>query len=133
MTDLEIAARVLQAAPHDCYCESCLASALQIPASTIADIAGALVRRADYERRDAVCVGCGLNTATIVYVPIKCARCSETVDPADLIIARGDHFHQYCWQILESDARIADSRQMARLSQELVARSLRRLEPPGRA
>src|SRR5262249_9148975 len=132
MTPLEIAARLLQAVPHDCYCDTCLASALHLSPSLTADVAAMLARRADYERRDSSCVGCGRRALTIVYVPLKCARCSRTIDEPDLVIERGDRFHAHCWQIVESAKRMADSRQMARLSQELVRRSLERLKPPDR-
>ena len=133
MTHLEIAARLLQAVPHDCYCESCLASALQLPPSLTADVAAMLARRASYERRESSCVACERRALTIVYVPIKCARCSRTIDEPDLVTARGDRFHRHCWQIVESAKRMADSRQMARLSHELVRRSLERLKSTDRS
>jgi len=132
VTNLQIAARVLQAVPNDCYCDACLASALQLPVSTTVEIAATLARRLDYERRHAACVACGRTTTTIVYVPFKCARCSRPIDDADLVIDRGDRFHHHCWQILESAKQVADSRQMARLSRELIRRSLERLKPRDR-
>src|SRR5262245_5550895 len=128
MTNLEIAARLLQAVPNDCYCATCLASALQVRASMAADIAAILGRGVGCQRGGSVCIGCGHLALTIVYVPVECVRCSQVVDEADLVIARGDRFHRHCWQILESAKRVADSRQMTRLSHELVRRSLERLK-----
>ena len=128
MTDLEIATRLLQAVPNEVYCDACLASAAQVSAVNAIAIAATLARRPDFERREASCVGCGRTTLTIAYVPIKCVRCSGSVDADDLVIERGERFHQRCWQILQSLSHIADSRQMAELSRELIRRSRDRLK-----
>jgi len=128
MTELEIAAHLLQAVPNDFYCDACLASAVQVSAAATDAIAAMLAERSDFERREASCVGCGRTTVTIAYVPVKCARCSQTIDDVDLVIERGERFHRQCWQILQSLSRIADSRQMARLSQELIRGSRDRLK-----
>jgi hypothetical protein len=64
----------------------------------------------------------------------KCVRCSGVITDTDrVIMMHGDLFHRTCWQILSSELRRADSRQLAKLSAELVKRSrerLRRIPPP---
>src|SRR5262245_54233022 len=115
MTELEIAARLLQAVPNDFYCNACVASAAQGSPAAASAIAATLAGRADFEQREALCVGCGQTTLTIAYVPVKCVRCSQTIDDADLVVERGERFHRQCWQVLQSLSRIADSRQAARL------------------
>jgi hypothetical protein len=64
----------------------------------------------------------------------KCVRCSRILADTDcVVIMHGDLFHHTCWQIMSSEVRRADSRQLAKLSGELVKRSrerLRRIPPP---
>jgi hypothetical protein len=127
MKPLDVAARLLRAVPHDFYCQPCLAAAVHVSLTTVAEISAILTARSDYVSRDAVCVGCGRTQSALAYAPLKCVRCSRLIEPDELIRSRGDHFHEHCWQVLESAARIADSRQMARLSRELIRRSLERL------
>ena len=63
----------------------------------------------------------------------KCVRCSQIITDTDrVIMMHADLFHRTCWQILSSELRRADSRQLAKLSGELVKRSRERLRkiPP---
>jgi len=62
----------------------------------------------------------------------KCVRCSRVVTDADrVVMMHGDLFHRTCWNILSSEVRRADSRQLAKLSGELGRRSRdRRRRPP---
>jgi hypothetical protein len=64
-------------------------------------------------------------------VVVKCTRCSGRIDEADAVNEHGDLFHRQCWDILRSELRIANSRQLARLSRELVRKSRARLASDG--
>ena len=127
MEPLELAAKLLQSVPSDFYCARCLGATLQASTSEASDISTALGHRPSFEQRDAACVGCGRQTLAVAFVPVKCVRCSRIVDDSELVVERGERFHEHCWQIMRSNSRIADSRQMAQLSQELIRRSLDRM------
>ena len=54
----------------------------------------------------------------------KCVRCSRGITDADrVVMMHGDLFHRTCWNVLRSEVRRADSRQLAKLSAELIKRS----------
>ena len=58
----------------------------------------------------------------------KCVRCSRAISGADrVVMMHGDLFHRTCWNVLCSEVRRADSRQLAKLSAELLKRSRQRL------
>ena len=66
----------------------------------------------------------------------KCVRCSHIITDGDrVVMMHADRFHRSCWNVLSSEVRRADSRQLAKLSRELVKRSRERLRknapPPG--
>jgi len=124
---LEVAAKLLQSVPSDFYCAECFGAALHASTPGASEISTALAFRPSFEQRDTVCTGCGRQTLAVAFVPAKCVRCSRIVDDSELVVERGERFHDHCWQIVQSNSRIADSRQMARLSQELIRRSLDRL------
>jgi len=58
----------------------------------------------------------------------KCVRCSRAVAAVDrVVMMHGDLFHGTCWTLLSSEVRRADSRQLAKLSTELIKRSREKL------
>jgi len=124
---LEVAEKLLQSVPNDFYCARCLGAAVQASTAGATEISTALALRPSFEQRDTACAGCGRHTQAVGFVPAKCVRCSRIVDDSELVLERGERFHDHCWQIVQSNSRIADSRQIARLSEELIRRSLERL------
>jgi hypothetical protein len=58
----------------------------------------------------------------------KCVRCSRRVTKDDEHSNNGDLFHRQCWAILQSQAEIANSRQILRLSRAVISRSRERLD-----
>jgi hypothetical protein len=135
---VDVVVRLLQAVPHEAYCDACVASALQVPEREAVATATDLGAWRDYARRLATCAGCGLLGLAIAYTPgpaarPKCVRCGGPIGEGEAgITEHGDLFHPRCWHIVRSRARIADSRQAARLSRELIARSPTRMEKPDR-
>jgi hypothetical protein len=124
---LDVAATLLQSVPRDFYCAPCLGAALPASTSGASEISTALAHRPSFEQRDTACVACGRHAMAVAFVPTKCVRCSRIVDDSELVVEHGERFHDHCWQIMRSNSRIADSRQMARLSQELILRSVDRM------
>jgi hypothetical protein len=60
----------------------------------------------------------------------KCVRCSRAISAADrVVMMHGDLFHRTCWNLLSSEVRRADSRQLAKLSAEFIKRSRQKLRP----
>jgi hypothetical protein len=58
----------------------------------------------------------------------QCVRCSGVITAADrVIMMHGDLFHGTCWALLSSEVRRADSRQLAKLSTELIKRRRQKL------
>jgi hypothetical protein len=140
MEPVEVVARLLESAAHEFLCDTCLASALQVPVTGASEIGVALGAKAEFERRSALCAGCGLVAPAVAFVPSagaavlegggtppKCVRCSRPIAGGQALVGgQGEAFHVHCWRILVSNSRIADSRQAARLSHELIQRSLER-------
>jgi hypothetical protein len=123
---------LLEATPRQFYCEPCLAAALGVAREEARAAAVRLAGHPDCRRVPERCDGCGRVTIVVGSTPpIKCARCSWPIRDSDPWVAEHDDlFHHHCWRILESGARIADSRQMARLSRALIERSLGRFRLP---
>ena len=141
MEPLDVAVRLLEAAPGEFYCAICLGDAVAVPRLTAQRLIalletqpdfGLIARletRPDFHRLSERCAGCGVVTTTAVgYVPIvTCVRCSRPIRRGQpFIVDDDDPFHRHCWHILQSNARIADARQATRLSWELIRRSQRR-------
>jgi hypothetical protein len=138
----EQVARILQSGPGCPVCDACLAFALEAPLLAIQAISKNLVGLpGEYTRMVGACSNCDRSAATTVFLPVgpeqsapmgglheaqrKCVRCSRRVTKEEEHVDHGDLFHRQCWAVLASEAQIADSRQMARLSQLLIAAAVR--------
>jgi hypothetical protein len=128
---------LLRVAVDEPYCDRCIAVALREPLSTVQRAIPQLLDATDdYARRLVRCVACGQRATATVYEPaaaaraVKCTRCSRRVNE-DPVTEHGDVFHRHCWDVLRSELRIANSRQLARLSRELIRRSRERLTGGG--
>jgi hypothetical protein len=142
MDPAETVRRILQSAPGEGLCDACLAFGLELPLATIQTLSQTLaVTPAEYLRDVRECDSCGRVTATTVFVAPavanveatdrvrKCIRCSHRVTQGEEEVVNGDLFHRQCWAILQSQAQIADSRQMTRLTRLRVRDSQTRLRP----
>lgn len=144
MDPIETVRRILQSAPGEGFCDPCLAFGLEVPLVTIQEISKELVRPSgDYVRNVGPCDNCGRDTGITSFKPLvadaavargedrlrKCIRCSRRVNKDEEEVVNGDLFHRQCWAILRSQAQVADSRQMTRLSHLLIRDSRKRLDP----
>src|SRR5689334_23033608 len=131
ITDLVSA--LLRGAADEPRCDRCIAVTLRETLTAVRRALPIVLDSSnDYARRATRCTACGESTVTVVYAPaVKCTRCSRTVAPPDGISEHGDVFHHHCWDVLRSELRIANSRQLARLSREVVRRSRERLDGNG--
>jgi len=120
---------LLERAPRRFYCEACLAQALGLSRAAARDAAMTVGAKPRYRYILWRCDSCDRVTGAVAFVPLpKCARCSWPIADNDAFVVGNDEvFHHHCWRVLESDARIADSRQLGQSSRELVRRSLGRL------
>ena len=126
---LDQAIELLQGAPWRFYCERCVSDALRVPHIIAHDMVAALATRTDYRYALWRCDSCDRGTAAIGFVPpVQCARCTWPIADNDAFVVQHNHlFHSHCWRILESDARVADSRQLAQLSRDLIGIGVTRL------
>lgn len=139
----EVIRRILQSARGEGICDACLAFAVEMPLATVQGINSDFsTTSVDYIRNVGPCQNCGRITARTAFVGVakeaeagsasdrrrKCVRCSRRVAKADEHSSNGDLFHRHCWAILQSQAEIANSRQMLRLSRALIRRSRERLD-----
>jgi len=132
MDPLDVATHLLVASPGEFYCMTCLGEAAGVSHLVAQGIGATLAREPGFRRVPERCKGCDLVTMVIAYVPtIKCARCSRQIRTGEPdVVVDENRFHRQCWQILVSNAKIADARQATRLSQELIRRSLSLLGLP---
>lgn len=132
MVAIDAARGLLERRPRDFYCEACLAAELTVPRLIAKDVMARLAAVVDYRHIIERCDTCGRVTLAIGFVPpVKCGRCSWPIGEHDAFVAEQDQlFHHHCWRILESNARVADSRQITQSSRELVRRSVVRLRFP---
>lgn len=143
MGPVEAISRILQSTRGSGICDACLAFAIEMPLATVQTVNNTLsMIPADYVRISARCHHCGRVTMTTAFIGVvveaehpvttlrrrKCARCSRRVIKADEHVHNGDLFHRQCWAVLQSQAEIANSRQMLRLSRALIRRSRDRLQ-----
>ena len=142
MDPAETVRRILQSAPGEAFCDACLAFGLELPLATVQTLSKAIaVTPAEYLRDVRECDSCGRVIATTLFVAPtvanvgatdrlrKCIRCSHRVTQDEEEVVNGDLFHRQCWAILQSQAQIADSRQMTRLTRLRVRDSQTRLRP----
>jgi hypothetical protein len=142
MEPAEIVSRILQSARGQALCDACLAFTVEIPLAAVQAINSRLiVAPADYVRYVGPCESCGRVTAATAFVGAasntdeaaaadrqrKCVRCSRRVTKDDEHVHNGDLFHRQCWAILRSQAEIANSRQMLRLTRAMIRRSRDRI------
>lgn len=135
--------RILESAHGEAICDACLAFAVEMPLATVRAITADLsLTSGDYVRNVGPCHNCDRVTARTAFVGTasepavgivtdrrrKCARCSRRVTKDDEHTNNGDLFHRQCWAILQSQAEIANSRQMLRLSRAIISRSRERLD-----
>jgi hypothetical protein len=142
MERAEAIRRILQSARGEGICDACLAFALEAPLATVQAITSDFITSADYVRDVGLCHNCDRMTARTAFVCVaveteavivadrrrKCVRCSRRVAKDDEHVSNGDLFHRQCWAILRSQAEIANSRQMLRLTRAIIRRSRQRLE-----
>jgi len=127
--DIDRVIVLLERAPRRFYCEACIAEALGLSRAAARDAAMAAGAKPGYKYALWRCDSCDRVTAAVAFVPApKCARCSWPIADNDaFVVEHDDLFHHHCWRILESDARIADSRQLAQSSRKLIRRTVARL------
>jgi hypothetical protein len=136
--------RILQSQSGQGVCDACLAFALEAPLKAIQGVTSTLITLAsDYARLVGTCSNCSRVTTTTACVATsaaarmepghdaqrKCVRCSRRVTQAEEHVAHGDLFHRQCWAIVCSEAQIANSRQIVKISQLLTRRARARLSP----
>ena len=142
MEAADAVSRILQSAPGQAICDTCLAFAVEMSLATVQGINSALATvPADYVRMSAACHNCGRVALTTAFVGIatdgidridtdrrrKCVRCSRRVTKDEEHINNGDLFHRQCWAVLRSQAEIANSRQTLALTRALIRQSRERL------
>jgi hypothetical protein len=131
--------RILESARGEGICDACLAFAVEMPLATVQGInTDFSLTSGDYVRNVGPCHNCGRVTARTAFVGVpneivadrrrKCVRCSRRVTKDDEHTNNGGLFHRQCWAILQSQAEIANSRQMVRLSRTIISRSRERLD-----
>jgi len=135
--------RILQSARGEGICDVCLAFALQMPLATVQAInTDFSVTSVDYVRDVGPCHKCDRVTTRTAFIGValqaeievvadhrrKCVRCSRRVTKEEEHIGNGDLFHRQCWAIVQSQAEIANSRQMVKLSRAVIRRSRERLD-----
>jgi hypothetical protein len=126
--------QMLQTSSSEALCEPCLAFALEAPLAVIQDATKRMATGEAYVRAVATCGNCGRTTDTIASfaaapdhggtgdgdrVP-KCVRCSRRLENEDEESWHGERFHRQCLVVLRSQAQIANTRQMTRLSRQLI-------------
>jgi hypothetical protein len=133
MDVVERARTLLEPTPRKFYCEGCLARALGVSRGAARDAAIVLAERSDIRRTIDRCDVCERVTLALGFTPpVKCARCSWTISERDQFVAEQDDLlHHHCWRILQSSARIADSRHIAGFTRDLIQRSRARLGDAG--
>jgi hypothetical protein len=141
MDPAETVSQILQSAPGEGICDACLAFAVEEALVTIQALTKRLAMSpSEYLRDVGHCENCGRVTETTTFVQSatdkveardrlrKCVRCSRRVNNDEEEVVNGDLFHRQCWTVLRSEAQIADSRQMAKLTQQLIRNSRARLD-----
>jgi len=138
MEPAEVVRRILASSRGERICDACLAFAAEMPLATVQGVNSAFsLTSGDYVRDVGACHNCGRVTARTAFLGAaddteaaivvdrrrKCARCSRRVTRDDEHSTNGELFHRQCWAILQSQAEIANSRQMLRLSRAIISRS----------